>query len=298
MKRKPLYALKKNILFVVNPISGGKPKQNFAARVEQHLDKAKYQASYVFSEYRGHAAELAAEACLKGTDILVAVGGDGTINEVAGIALKYQVPLGIIPLGSGNGLARSLGIPLKLAAAIKRLNGGETMRIDAWLLNQKPFFNMAGMGFDAHISSCFAENKQRGVWGYIKATFREFKKYKPQVYRIEIDGQAYTRKAFMISLANSSQYGNNAHIAPFASLTDGILDVCIIKPFALSYLPIAAWRMLKRTAHRSKYVEIIKGKKLSVMRDAGAPVHLDGEPVSMPAEIQVEIERQSLAVLT
>ncbi len=289
--------MKKNILFVINPISGGKSKQNFAALAHKHLDRSLFQASYVFSEYHGHAKELTALAG-KNADILIAVGGDGTVNEVAAAASEQGSLFGIIPYGSGNGLARSLGIPLSPVKAVQLLNRFHITTIDSGLLNGEPFFNMAGMGFDAHISLCFADKAQRGLMGYIKTTFREFKNYVPRHYTITIDGREYTRKAFMVSIANSSQYGNNAHIAPFASLTDAVLDVCIIKHFSLAYLPIAALRMLSKTAHRSKYVEIIQGSRISIICNEPGPVHLDGEPVLMEKEVNITIRPQTLQVLT
>jgi len=156
---------------------------------------------------------------------------------------------------------------------------------------------MAGIGFDAHISEVFSHGKKRGFITYIKSSFEEISKYKSQFYEIEIDGRKYEREAFMISFANSSQYGNNAHISPLASVQDGLLDVCIIKQFPVWKLPEMGIRMITKTAHKSKYLEIIRGKNINIKRAAPGPVHLDGEPQIMSADIHIEVVPHSLKVI-
>jgi diacylglycerol kinase family enzyme len=163
--------LKRKILFVINPISGGKAKYNFPEKIDKYLDKSKFEYECVFTEYHGHGSVLAAEAIKNGADILVAVGGDGTINEVAGEVDGTDKLMGIIPLGSGNGLARSLGIPVGDVKAIKRINNLHISKIDSGSLNGKKFFNMAGVGFDAQISSRFADSIKRGLSNYVKIVF-------------------------------------------------------------------------------------------------------------------------------
>jgi diacylglycerol kinase family enzyme len=156
---------------------------------------------------------------------------------------------------------------------------------------------MAGMGFDAHISEVFSHGKKRGFVTYIKSSMQEIVKYKPQTYYLEIDGVAYERKAFMLSFANSSQYGNDAHISPKASVQDGFIDVCIIKPFPLYRFPELGIRMFTKTAHRSKYVEIIKGKHISINRDQSGPMHLDGEPLVTGPNVKIDVLPNSLKVI-
>jgi diacylglycerol kinase (ATP) len=224
---------KSNILFIINPISGGKDKLKIPGLIDANLDRSKFNANYSFTEYIGHASEIAEEAASKNFDIIVAVGGDGTINEIGTKVMQQNKILGILPFGSGNGLSRFLKIPMNTTQAIKVINDCKVRVIDTAKFNDKCFFNMAGMGFDAHISSVFAGNKSRGLSGYLKLGFKEMLDYKPQTYHIHIDGKEYIRKAFVVSVANSSQYGNNAHIAPNASITDGLLDVCIIKEFTI-----------------------------------------------------------------
>jgi diacylglycerol kinase (ATP) len=289
--------LKKNILFVINPISGGKDKTQLTRLADQYLDKNKFQAQYIFSEYAGHAAIISAEAIAKDADILVAVGGDGTINEVASAVEGTDKVMGIIPWGSGNGLARSLHIPLDHKKALLQLNNQNEIRIDSGVFNDKKFFNMAGMGFDAHISARFAENKTRGLKGYLKTTFKEIASYKSQNYKLEIDGRAYESEAFMLSIANSSQFGNNAHISPEASMNDGLLDVCIVKPFPLYFFPVMGFHLFNKSVDKSQYVQIIKGKYIRIQREKAGPVHLDGEPCEMGTEIKIEVKPLSLRVL-
>jgi len=289
--------LKKNIVFIINPISGGKSKTKFPAMAAKFLDAAKFNATYIFTKGPGHAYELATEVQNRDSDVLVAVGGDGTINEVAsGIGDSGKI-MGIIPYGSGNGLARSLGISLDDRRAVQTLNKFNVIKIDSGTLNERNFFNMAGIGFDAHISAVFAHNITRGLGGYVKAAIAEISNYKCQNYMLEIDGRRINRDDFMISIANSSQFGNNAHISPFASLEDGLLDVVITKPFPLYQFPVLGYRMFNKSTHLSKYVEIIKGKEIRILRTESGAIHIDGEPCNMASELTINIKPLSLSVL-
>lgn len=289
--------LKKNIVFIINPIAGGKHKFNFPDMAARVLDAAKFKASYVFTDGPGHAYEMSRAMVNRDSDILVAVGGDGTINEIAsGIDGSGKI-MGIIPCGSGNGLARSLGISLNERSAVQTLNRLNVNRIDSAVFNERNFFNMAGIGFDAHISAIFANNVTRGLTGYVSTSIKEISNYKCQHYDLEIDGKHFSRDAFMISIANSSQYGNNAHISPFASLKDGLLDVVITKPFPLYQFPVLGYRMFRKSTHRSKYVEIIRGKNIRIVREGGGAIHLDGEPCNMASELQINVKPLSLSVL-
>jgi len=289
---------KSNILFIINPISGGKDKQKIPAIIDAHLDREQFNANFAFTEYAGHAAEIAEEAANKNFDIIVAVGGDGTINEVAGKVMQAQKTLGVLPFGSGNGLARFLKIPMNTVKAIQVINTGKVRVIDTGTFNGKSFFNMAGMGFDARISAVFAGHKTRGLSGYAKLALKEATSYRAQTYHIYIDGQEYVRRAFVISFANSSQYGNNAHIAPTASVTDGLLDVCIVNAFPLYKLPVLAYEMMMAKTDRSTIVEIIKGKQIRIVRSMEDAIHIDGEPFFMGKEIAAGIVPLSLNIIT
>ncbi len=290
--------MKSNILFIINPISGGKEKQKIPALIDKHLDHSKFNANFSFTAYIGHAAELAEEAANKNFDIIVAVGGDGTINEIASKVSSLQKILGIIPFGSGNGLARALHIPINVKKAIQVINSFEVQTIDAGKLNGKYFFNMAGIGFDAHISAAFAGNKTRGLKGYISLGLKEIKSYEPEFYELDIDGVKYQRDAFILSIANSTQYGNNVHISPKSLLSDGLLEVCIVKPVSLYKLPLLVYEMLNAKTHRSNLVEIISGKKIKITRVKENSIHIDGEPFFMGKNIEIEIIPSALKVIT
>jgi diacylglycerol kinase (ATP) len=288
--------LKKTALFIINPVSGGKKKDGVPDLIEKTLDKAVFEYSIVYSDGVKHAYVIAKEA-VGNFDLIVAVGGDGTVNEIASAITGSPTVMGILPYGSGNGLARFLGIPMDTAAAIKNLNGWHVEAIDAATANGEWFFNMAGMGFDAHISEVFSHREKRGFGTYIISTLQEIFNYKPHTYYIGIDGAEYEREAFMLSFANSSQYGNNAHVSPMASVQDGLLDVCIIKPFPLWRFPEMGIRMFTKTADGSKYVEIIKGKHIQVRRNEPGPMHLDGEPRIAGANVEISVAPASLNIL-
>lgn len=296
MAAKYINYLKRKALFIINPVSGGKKKDQVPHLIEKHLDHDDYDYKIEFSTLDNEIRAIAIEGA-KHYDIIVAVGGDGTVNETASAIAGTDKLLGIIPYGSGNGLARFLKIPMDAAKAIQLLNMGKVKAIDSAKLNDKWFFNMAGMGFDAHISEVFSRTKRRGFQSYFKSSIQEISKYKAQKYHLEIDGHIYDRTAFMLSFANSSQYGNNAHVSPHASLHDGLLDVCVIKPFPAYRLPEMGLRMLTKTSESSKFVEIIRGRHIKVERAAPGPVHLDGEPSIIGANAHIEVFPGSLKVI-
>ncbi len=294
--KRAINALKKKVAFIINPVSGGKSKGQLPELIEQHLDRAQFSYQLCYTEFVGHAKMLVKDL-LTDTDLFVAVGGDGTVNEIASVLVGSDKYLGIIPMGSGNGLATFLSIPFQVKEALGLINRFNFTRIDAATLNGHPIFNVSGIGFDAQISSRFARDKTRGLWGYIRNTLAELLKYRPQWYVLKLDGKTIQRKAFMISLANSSQYGNNAHISPNASLTDGLLDICVVKPFPLYMFPALAYRMFSKTADRSAYLEIFKIKEAFIQRDVPGPVHLDGEPIELEAELHIVVKPASLNVI-
>lgn len=265
--------------------------------VKEHLDPSVFEYDFEFTTGIFHAHDLAV-AAVGEYDTIVAVGGDGTVNEIASGIVKTETELAVIPFGSGNGLARFLGIPMDTVGAIKNMNTGRSIVIDAGKMNDQWFFNMAGMGFDAHISHVFAQGgDKRGFVNYFKSSVQEISQYRSQEYHIEVDGKELDREAFMLSIANSSQYGNNAHVSPTASVQDGLLDVCVIKPFPLWRFPEMGLRMFFKTADKSKYVEIIKGKHVHITRVQPGPIHLDGEPQSADIDINIDVVPSALKVL-
>ena len=288
--------MKGKALFIINPISGGKKKDGVPDLIHKHLDQESLRPEIVFTDSVSHGRQIALDAVNK-FDVVVAVGGDGTVNEVASAIVGTNTHLGIVPFGSGNGLSRFLHVPMDTEKAIKTLSTGKVEVIDSATLNGKPFFNMAGIGFDAHNAEIFSHNKKRGFITYIRSAFEEINKYKPQLYQIEIDGKPYERKAFMLSFANSSQYGNNAHISPHASVQDGLLDVCIIKQFPIWRLVEMGIRMMTKTADKVKFLEIIRGKHIIIKRTEDGPIHLDGEPMMEGKDITIDVLPGSLKVI-
>ncbi|SJN43057.1 Transcription regulator [contains diacylglycerol kinase catalytic domain] [Sphingobacterium sp. JB170] len=282
---------------MINPISGGKKKSAFNKQVLEVLDLEKFDPTFQITDHPNHAFELGKSAIEDGYDAVVAVGGDGTINELGSAILGSNMPLGIVPEGSGNGLALYLGIPLNESAAIRRINRFETVDVDTGVINGRNFFNIAGLGFDASVSDHFATENIRGPIGYLNSVINVWNKFKPSKYTLVIDGKEYTREAFMISVANSPQYGNNAYIAPQASINDGLLDVCIVHRFPIYLVPKMVFHLFTKSADQSDYVEIIPGKAITIVRDDKGPVHVDGEPVEMGETLNINIKHKSLKII-
>ena len=288
--------MKKNILFIINPISGLGRHSNFPDNCEKYIDKKIFSTKYIFTK----AAKEAIHICRDNSDkfdIIVAVGGDGTINEVSQGLENSNTVMGIIPGGSGNGLARYLRIPLPTSKAIAIINNQNITTIDRVQINDKSFVNMAGIGFDALISFKFAEFDQRGILPYFYLSLKEFSSYKPKTYDLIIDGVEYKRKAFSISFANSTQFGTNVHIAPKASIDDGLIDICVVKPFPITELANLGIRLFNKTVDKSKYIEIIKAKRVTVKTEGENYVHIDGEPVIMKDNIEIKVLPLSLKII-
>lgn len=285
---------KKKILFIINPISGGKKKDKLPALIEKTLDQNKFEIHIKFTERPGHASELASQ---RNFDYYIAVGGDGTINEVASSLIHSTSCMGILPQGSGNGLARHVGISMNIAKAIDQLNTAREVAIDTCTVNGKPFVNMAGVGFDAHIGKMFAESTERGFKTYVVQTLSEFNSYRPEQYKLKFEGKELSSEAFLISFANSSQYGNNAYIAPEADLKDGLLDVCILKPFGALNVPGIGLRVFNKSIKQSKYYKGFKTKELVVERLQSGVAHLDGEPMQFGEKLEIKVVPASLKLL-
>jgi YegS/Rv2252/BmrU family lipid kinase len=230
-------------------------------------------------------------------DVVVAAGGDGTANLIAGTLIGLDIAMAIIPFGSGNGLARHLKIPLRWKNAVDCVLNGQVMVMDAAMMNENYFFCTAGVGFDAHIGHIFAQLKKRGPLSYVKSVIKEFRKYKPQKYQITVDGEEMEREAFLITVANAGQYGNNAWIAPRASISDGLLDVTLLSRFNTLQAPLLAHRLFHRSFDKSKKVEVFRGKNISILSQNSMPAHFDGEPASMPEKIVYSIIPSAVKIM-
>jgi len=285
---------KKKVLFIINPISGGKKKDHIPSLIDQILDKNKFEYETIFTEYPGHAAEISAR---QGYDWFISAGGDGTLNEVARNLVFSKSALGILPLGSGNGLARHVGIDMNVTKAIAQLNTAKEILMDTVSVNGKTFVNMGGIGFDAHIGKVFAESKERGFKTYVVKTLTEYNQYKPEHYKINYNGTQIETNAFLISFANSSQYGNDAFIAPDANIQDGFVDVCMMQPFKVYDIPGIGLRLFNKTIKQSKYVKTIQTSELVVERENEGVAHLDGEPMIFGKKLEIKVVPSSLKLL-
>lgn len=261
--------------------------------IDKHINKDKYEFEVKHTEYPQHATELAKSATNSDIDIVCAIGGDGTVNECAKALVHTNTALAIIPSGSGNGLARHLHIPTDPTKAIELINEGNEYNIDYGIANSTPFFCTCGVGFDAFISMKFAEAGKRGATTYIENVFKSGLKYIPEQYDLEFinDGknEKHTYKAFLISCANASQYGNNAYIAPLASVRDGLMDVTIIEPFNIVDAPVMAVQLFNGTINQNFRIKTHKCKKLIINRTASGEFHYDGEPIVTNSRIEIEI---------
>ncbi|MCU4157522.1 diacylglycerol kinase family lipid kinase [Carboxylicivirga sp. A043] len=288
--------MKNRVLFIINPISGIGKQRTVEQAVESEIDHEKITVSIAYTEYAGHARELAADAVGK-SDVVVAVGGDGTVNEVGSALINTTTALAIIPTGSGNGLARFLDIPLRVNRALQVINHMVVKDIDTLLVNDQVSLNVAGIGFDGHISHKFAKLKNRGPAGYMRLITSEYAKYKSSVYRISIDGKTYELPAFMITLANSSQWGNNIHIAPQAKIDDGLIDVCIIKEFPIYDGPSLLISILDQSVDQRRYDVVTKAKHIVIESNNKLIGHLDGEPIELGKQAEIKIKPLSLRVI-
>jgi diacylglycerol kinase (ATP) len=287
----------KNILFIINPISGVGKQKGIEKLLREGIDPARYTFSIAETEHPGHAVTLSREASAKGTEIVVAIGGDGTVNETATGLVGTKTALGIIPTGSGNGLSRHLGIPMNIRKAIAIINGGKVIPIDTATINDNFFVSVAGVGFDAAVAKKFAEAPRRGFNTYFQITTSSYKNYKPKKYTLIIDGVEITRRALLVSFANSNQWGNNITIDPGASVEDGFIDVCIVTKVPYWKTLFLAPLLFMKKFHETSYVEIIRAKEVQLKRKKGKSVHLDGDPKKLGKELNIRILPLSLNVV-
>ncbi len=288
---------KKSIVFILNPVSGSHGKEDVPGIIDETLDKDIFDCQIRLTEYAGHAAEIARECVAENIDVVVAVGGDGTVNEVARSLAHSDTALGIIPCGSGNGLARHLCIPMDIRKAIGIINRCKIEPLDYGVINDMPFFCTCGMGFDAFISLKFAEAGKRGPITYVENVLKEGLKYKPETYEVEDETGAKKYKAFLIACANASQYGNNAYIAPKATMTDGLMDVIIMEPFDVFDAPQISLDLLNKTLNKNSKIKTFRAKRIHIHRSKPGAIHYDGDPIMTGSDIDVHIEEKGIKIV-
>jgi YegS/Rv2252/BmrU family lipid kinase len=288
-----------NILFIVNPKAGITIKSKLFIKLlaGHYLDSSRYTPEIKFTKYATHATELALEAVKNGIPIVVAVGGDGTVNEVACALVNSTVTLGILPTGSGNGLAHHLKIPMNLIQALRVINKGKSKPIDTININDRLFTSIAGIGFDAKVAEKFASSGVRGLLSYMRIILQEFRTYEPRDYEMLIDEKPVTRNALMISFANSDQFGFHSRIAPQAKIDDGWLDICVVTKPSLVRVFFAAPRVFFGTFGKTGYAEYFKAKKVEISKTGGSNVNIDGEAVTLDKDVKISVNPLSLRVL-
>ena len=288
-----------NILFIVNPKAGITMKNKLFMRLlaGHYLDADRYKPEIQFTKYANHATELAKEAVEKGIPTIVAVGGDGTINEVASALVNSKVTLGILPTGSGNGLAHYLKIPMNLIKALRVINKGNSRLIDTVHINQRLCTSISGIGFDATVADKFASSGVRGLLSYMRIILQEFRTYQPLEYKMNIDGKKIKRTALMISFANSDQFGFHSRIAPQARIDDGWMDICVVRKPTLSKVLFIAPRVFFGTIGKTGYVEYFKAREVLLDNTAGSKINIDGEAVTMEENAKIRVNPLSLRVI-
>ncbi len=277
----------KKLMFIVNPISGTKSKKKKVASALRVL-RGYYKVDLRYTEYAGHGTALAGEAVGKGYYGVVACGGDGTVNEIAKALISKPVAMGIIPAGSGNGLARHLELPMDGRHAARVIADDDVRDCDYATVNDRPFFCTCGVGFDAAVSLRFAEQKRRGLAMYVKSALDEYRGYKPQPYTLKINGRTVTKEALMIACCNASQYGNNAFIAPHASVTDGLLDIVVVHPRHITSQTAFGVEMMTGFISQDAKVDVYRCRELEISRPEPGPAHIDGEPLILPDTLEVK----------
>ncbi len=289
---------RKQLLVIINPISGVGRQKTIEKVFEQHLDHSRFGYDIRYTEHTGHATTIAREGSEQGYDAVVAVGGDGSINEVSAGLIGTRTTMGIIPCGSGNGMARHLKLPLTPDKAVGVINHYHTETIDTIDVNGHSYASIAGVGFDAYVARRFKFTKTRGFAGYARILFTEYPRYKVKEYHLVIDGREYTRKALMISVANSSQFGFNAAIAPTASLQDGLLDICIMQKVPYLEIPITAEMLLmSHNLEKSENVELIQAKEVTILNNDYRWINFDGEALKLDTELHFKVVPQSLNII-
>ncbi len=290
---------KEKVLIIINPTSGTGKQKSALKAIEKKIDRINFDYEIKETQYAHHATEIARQAATDGCDIVVAVGGDGTVNEVAQGLVGTQTKMGIIPCGSGNGLARSLKIPITPAKAVEVLNDNKMKRIDTMSVNGHFCASIAGIGFDALIAKEFQEKPKntRGFHSYLQLIATKYPKYKPNQYKLEIDGVSSVHKAMFICLANANQFGYNAIVSPDSRIDDGLIDICIVKNIPILSATPTALLLLTNNLNHSPRVKIMRGKNVKICNNTNGYANIDGEAIEVGKTVDISILHKSLMVI-
>jgi YegS/Rv2252/BmrU family lipid kinase len=289
--------MNKSALFIVNKFSGGGYRPEVEGRIIEKCRSTGIECRIEFTQSRGHATELAQWAVEQKMDFAFAVGGDGTVNEVAQGLVGSKVAMGILPKGSGNGLARHLSVPMDFKDSLGIVSHHEEEMIDTVVINEKLSVNVSGIGFDGHVAAMFAGKAKRGLIGYTKLVLNEFRRFKPFEASVTMNEKTFSVKSFIIAIANSSQFGNNAKVAPHASVCDQLIDVSFIQKIPFTEAPAFAGKMFTGKLDRSRFVDIYKSQRLSIQLNEAVAFHIDGEAMPAAKTFNATIKPASLKVL-
>ena len=284
------------LMAIINPIAGADSKDSIPDIIGRTIDHSQFDVDIRFTRYAAHATALASEAVENGYNAILAVGGDGTINEIASALRDTPVALAIVPCGSGNGLARHLNIPLSPEKAIAVANARHIESLDYCTVNDRPFFCTCGVGFDALVSEKFAQAGRRGPITYVQKALSEYLKYRSEVYSIETADSTVTEKAFIIACGNASQYGNNAFITPQASMKDGLIDVTVILPFTPIDTAIMGILLFTKHLDQDTNIQSFRTSELTIHRPGAGIMHIDGDPVMMPADLHIRCHKGGIKI--
>ena len=282
--------------FILNPKAGPSRRLDMPALIARHFGGLETDYDIRLTEFAGHAVELARTAAAEGYAVVAAVGGDGTVNEVGRGLLGTAAALGIVPQGSGNGLARHLKVPLSLPAALRRLAAPTFSRMDVGVMNGHPFFCTAGLGFDAHVSQHFAQAGSRGLSTYLRVTLREYRRYQSVAVQLDLAGQRIVTDCYVLAFANASQYGNNVYIAPLADLRDGLLDVCLIDALPVGRAMRVSLAMALGNLPQTNAADYFRVPRGRVVAQAPIGFHVDGDYLGHATEFEVELLPLAIAV--
>ncbi|MCF8246502.1 MAG: diacylglycerol kinase family lipid kinase [Saprospiraceae bacterium] len=288
---------KQKIRFIINPRSGANRKRNLPVLIEKNLDHGRWDAEICLTEYAGHAIQLAKEAADHSYEVVVACGGDGSVNEISSQLIGTQTVLGVVPSGSGNGFAGHLGIGRDVERAIQLLNHGKVIVVDTCRMNGRPFVNLAGIGFDGVVSKRLHDSPVRGLWAYLRYTLEEAWAYKMQQLDIQVDGEKISRRCLLVEVANAPVYGYGFSIVPHADFNDGKLEVLVIKAAPKWRYILESWRFLNHSFHKSSLAECYTCREVVVTPKTPTCYHIDGEGYELKGEARFDICPNSLRVL-
>jgi len=289
--------MKKRIRFIINPFSGTSGKHSTPVLIQKYLDHSKFTYEVVFTKFAGHAVELAKEGVRLGFDFVAAVGGDGSVNEIAQSLVHTKTALIVLPGGSGNGFSMHLGLGRNIKKAIQIINSGQIIEVDTCSVNHRFFANVSGLGFDARIAYMTKKNSKRGFLPYFLTSLREARKFRPQYLEVTVDDEVYKGEFAAAVVANASMYGYYFTIAPLASMQDGIMDLILIKKAPLYKYFLATFRFLNRTLHKSKIVSHFQGRSISILMQEENFMHVDGEGYKTEKKLTFTTLPKSLKVL-